>query len=286
MKKINFEGLPSTNTPISPDNLNEMQDNIEESAVVVSATQPTTNEKVWIQKGNNLFNKNNAVLGTLQADGTISTDNSYYTSDFIKVVPNTIYYKTMSTSARFKYYYKDKTQYSSTYTDLSNAQNAQAFTIPANVYYIRLSVSSTLIDTFQINTGSVAKPYEAYIEPKIYVKNDNGVYEEFVNLNNLHTKTKTIWNGSLHTTNETIVLQEALEEGNLYIFTFYGLSSTYLVQVPFTYKSGNFQYAYYDGTNYFRMRLDITSGGAKITVNSASVNNAANTALISIEKVY
>ena len=104
-------------------------------------------------------------------------------------------------------------------------------------------------------------------------------------IDNLHPKTKTIWQGSLYETNSTITLTEPLEENNLYIFTFYGLSSTYLIQFPFTYKGVNFQVAYYDGTDYFRMRLDITSNASKVTVNENSINNASNTALIAIEKV-
>ena len=58
MEKINFQDLPSTDTPIKASTLNTMQSNIEESCVAVSPTQPETNEKVWIQKGKNLSNIN------------------------------------------------------------------------------------------------------------------------------------------------------------------------------------------------------------------------------------
>lgn len=42
-----FEDLPSTNTPITAENLNQIQDNL----VVVSSTEPTgdNREKVWMQ---------------------------------------------------------------------------------------------------------------------------------------------------------------------------------------------------------------------------------------------
>lgn len=52
MKKKEFQNLPSKEIPINADNLNEMQSNIEESCVAVSPTQPTTNEKVWIDDVN------------------------------------------------------------------------------------------------------------------------------------------------------------------------------------------------------------------------------------------
>ena len=54
MKRINFQnGI----TKVNEDTFNEFQKNIEESTVIVSATEPTTGEKVWIQKGKNLVNQ-------------------------------------------------------------------------------------------------------------------------------------------------------------------------------------------------------------------------------------
>ena len=47
MKRINFQnGI----TKVNEDTFNEFQNNIEESTVIVSATEPTTNEKVWLKK--------------------------------------------------------------------------------------------------------------------------------------------------------------------------------------------------------------------------------------------
>ena len=45
-------------TPISAENLNQMQANMEEVGVQVNSTQPTTNESVWLRKTKNLFNLN------------------------------------------------------------------------------------------------------------------------------------------------------------------------------------------------------------------------------------
>ena len=47
MKKFNF--VNNSEPALSAENLNQMQDNMEEVGVVVSPTEPTTNEKVWIQ---------------------------------------------------------------------------------------------------------------------------------------------------------------------------------------------------------------------------------------------
>lgn len=59
MKRINFQnGI----TKVNEDTFNAFQNNIEESAVIVSATEPTTNEKVWLKKdsalGDKIFCKN------------------------------------------------------------------------------------------------------------------------------------------------------------------------------------------------------------------------------------
>lgn len=45
MDKINFQNGV---TKVNADTFNTFQNNVEKSAVVVSSTQPTTNEKVWI----------------------------------------------------------------------------------------------------------------------------------------------------------------------------------------------------------------------------------------------
>lgn len=77
MKKINFEGLPSTNTPISPDNLNQMQSNIEESimrnivTVGLSADQSFSTTASW-ENVTILFNTISKVGGKLSLQ-----DNKY-----------------------------------------------------------------------------------------------------------------------------------------------------------------------------------------------------------------
>ena len=75
------------NTPLTAANLNQMQDNIEESAVVVSSTQPTTSERVWIRKGKNLFNGiYNTNYGYSQVNGTImEVSNVFSSSNMIKI---------------------------------------------------------------------------------------------------------------------------------------------------------------------------------------------------------
>lgn len=62
MDKINFQNLPSTTTPLSAQNLNQLQTNVEnaikDAGVVVSATEPSSSNKkrVWKQHSKNLLN--------------------------------------------------------------------------------------------------------------------------------------------------------------------------------------------------------------------------------------
>lgn len=102
-----------------------------------------------------------------------------YTTGFIPVTPNTTYYKGISDSARFKFYNKNKESISNSYTDLTNAGNAQAFVTTENAFYIRLSITTSYLATFQFEQNTVATEYETYVEDKIFVKNDNDVYAEF-----------------------------------------------------------------------------------------------------------
>ena len=54
MKRINFQnGI----TKVNDETFNAFQNNIEESAVIVSPTEPTTNEKVWLKKDSVLGDK-------------------------------------------------------------------------------------------------------------------------------------------------------------------------------------------------------------------------------------
>jgi hypothetical protein len=154
----------------------------EEARVVISSTEPTTGEEVWIQKGKNLFNKNSVVVGYLNEDGSIDIENAYRTSAFITVIPNTTYYKTKTDSVRSKFYDKNKKPLTNNYNDLGGSGNF-AFTTPENAYYLRVSLTIENLDTLQIEQGDTATSYEPFTR-KIYTKNDNGVYEEFYNETN------------------------------------------------------------------------------------------------------
>lgn len=81
MQKITFENLPSTNTPLSASNLNTMQSNIETEidnhSIVVSATEPTTDRKpLWLKHGSNVDDEmyilNNNTYESFEPSGSSS----------------------------------------------------------------------------------------------------------------------------------------------------------------------------------------------------------------------
>lgn len=179
-----FEDLPSTKTPINAENLNQIQDNL----VVVSATEPTgdNREKVWIQRGKNLIDFKKMINSSLnESNGMLQTDVTRLATPFIFLLAGT--YTVSCNLSRFAYviYNKDKTFKSFvTWNTFPNQ------IVLENDCYIKLevikdyngseNVSIADIEYLQLEQGSTATKYEEYIEPKIYVLNDYGVYEEFI----------------------------------------------------------------------------------------------------------
>lgn len=173
MADMYFENLPSTNTPIIDTNINKLND------VKVSTTQPNTGEKVWIQKGKNLLDKNKLGFGAITAGSTAETldyNTQAYTTDWIFCTPNTSY--TLSGGNRVRWQFKNASK-QITYADTIT------ITTPADAKYMRcycfyddnnVGVGNL---NLQIEEGTNATSYESYIEPTIHIKNDNNVYENF-----------------------------------------------------------------------------------------------------------
>lgn len=154
-------------------------DEIKENAVAISSTQPTTEEKIWIKKGKNFFNKNRVFDGyRLDSAGSLFSHTGYSATDFIDVTANTNYVVNWSVQTMECICYYDETK-----TFISRNTSNSAFTTPANCKYIRASVESTKINTAQIELGSTSTSYEAYIEKEILVKN-NDVFERFFKVDN------------------------------------------------------------------------------------------------------
>lgn len=118
----------------------------------------------------------------------------------------------------------------------------------------------------------------------------NRTMSHMIDYATLKISCSTIWDGNLYTVNTKADFSEPLQTGNIYIFTMIGLSGTYLMEFPCTYRGDSFQCAYYDGTNYCRWRINFSDKDqynrpTKFYLDSSSTNMAANTAIIRVAKV-
>lgn len=164
--------------------------------VVISSEKPT-NSLIWLQKGKNLFNKNKTPIVDKFIDGSTGTIKPYNggTKMFIlEVQPNKPYTVSKIQGGHFR------VGFSSVYPNEGVTldsyiynNNVPAITImtASTTKYLCCSYWQTGVDTLdaesmkksiQVEQGSIATEYEDYINRKIYVKDSNGEYEEFANL--------------------------------------------------------------------------------------------------------
>lgn len=126
-------------TPVSAFNLNKMQDNIEKAipitnTIKVSATEPENKADVWIKYAENMIHNNWRDGFRIGLDGNLFADETYSSTDFIEVEPNTKYIANWELKAVqcIGYYTTEKTFISRNTTD-------NAFITPNNCKYIRAS---------------------------------------------------------------------------------------------------------------------------------------------------
>ena len=215
MTRIRFEDLPSTNTPRNAENLNKLNN------VVISPTEPTTGEEVWIQKGKNLFNKDVlnipytydtkiSILDTgIRATAEKGVGNNRYAA--IKLDKNLLG-KTINLSATIKASSTNKPTLqlffgTDTKPFLQNANIGMGETgtvkgtLPnqfpdgCNGLYLLAYVNTSgtyqigdYVDYTNLQISFEEGSYEPYTDKKIYTKNDNGVYEEFLKVYDLTPK--------------------------------------------------------------------------------------------------
>lgn len=176
-------------------NLQLQIDELDQNGIIVSPTEPVTDRrKVWMQKGKNLINNSKLLWQQFVNDAGYMHDYSQgVTTDFIPVKPNTTYVYSQelnSSLGRISQYDKNMN-----YINYINGDAIKTpFTTGNNTYYIKISskasdqdMTSSINHWMQLEQGSVATNYEAYVEPSTYIKNDNDEYEEFINTNIIDT---------------------------------------------------------------------------------------------------
>ncbi len=162
---------------------------LSKSEVYVGAEEPVAGEKVWFRKGKNHFN------GELKAgtflNGVPNTEMSttrIRNTEYIGVKNNTDY----TISAKYSkilqinvmIYDEDK----KFIKEVGWNNVPYTFTTTDTTKYIMFAlressnanITTKDITQVQVESGSKATSYEAYIEPQIFVRNSNGVYEEFI----------------------------------------------------------------------------------------------------------
>lgn len=161
---------------------------LSKAEIYVGAEEPTTGEKVWFRKVKNHFN------GELKAgtflNGVPNTEMSttrIRNTEYIGVKNNTDYTisakysKTLQINVMI--YDEDK----KFIKEVGWNNVPYTFTTTDTTKYIMFAlressnanITTKDITEIQLEQGSKATTYEAYIEPKLLLRNSNGVYEEF-----------------------------------------------------------------------------------------------------------
>ena len=197
----NEEEAPETAKMIIEDEDFEESAGLSKAEVYVGAEEPTTGEKVWFRKGKNYLDISK--LGTrtsygitftptntgIKITGTATDTYAYGSSikiDLKKGKTYTLYGKNAGNTLKIELK-KTGTSVMSIKTSGDKVTFTTSEDIDSITFILEGITKGTTYDyeitNIQIEPGSSAKPYEAYIEPQIFVRNSNGVYEEFANNN-------------------------------------------------------------------------------------------------------
>ena len=175
------EEAPDTAKIIIEDEDFEEGSTLSKAEVYVGAEEPTTGEKVWFRKGKNLFDENN-IYNILYNNETIAENSAWGMSDFIKVSSNTKYTMSSTLSSgqttgqiQINEFDESKNYITSTFSNVTLLE----FTTNVTTKYLRIGYRVDRQENIMLEQGNYTS-YERYIEPQIFVRNSNGVYEEFI----------------------------------------------------------------------------------------------------------
>lgn len=268
MADMYFEDLPSTNTPLIANNVNKLND------IKVSATEPTTGEKVWVQKSKNLFDgilEQGNIDTSTGANSSVDASNFTRSVNYHKVEPNTSYTLNINRQNNqiVVYYYNN-----STFLSFDFAMNTATYTFvtPSDCTCVRFRFSGSItIREGQLEKGTEATTYEAYTEKKVYTKNNN-TYEEYVNLSKLddiegNLQCKPVFtNIILDSQTVTVSLESSLQKFYIWINSHINIREMFFLtyvspgqlRVDTIFTSGN------------ESRTNFTTDGDILTINAAA----------------
>lgn len=150
-------------------------------SVIVNPTEPAGNNrrKVWMQKGKNKFNPNDKTNGYLNIDGSFTSVTDWTCSGFIEINSNK-YILSANTTARRVIWCEYDGSMNIIGTRHEVAYGNPIAIVSVNTKYIRVCFNDGTATDIQLEQGTTATTYEPYVEDKIYIKNNNDVYEEFI----------------------------------------------------------------------------------------------------------
>ncbi|MCF0361983.1 SGNH/GDSL hydrolase family protein [Klebsiella pneumoniae] len=109
--------------------------------------------------GKNLYNKNTRKSGYIDEQGVIhEPDSRYYYSDYIPVTPGAKY--AFNSDSRFVAFYARNKGFISSLSD--TGQHIRVITTPVDCYFVRITTSVAISDTFQMEAGEVSTAYEEF----------------------------------------------------------------------------------------------------------------------------
>lgn len=196
-------------TPFSAFNLNKMQNNIENTLVKVSPTEPSSKADVWLKKGKNLLNLLDCIFIPNRSTASIISKNKSEIT--LKGTASTFQYVDLRFSLEAGTYTLQRkweliSGAGSNYTGIVSIndvttsstielgaigknENFKTFTIDHDAQirlFLYLSANTTLPDEAQVRfydmqivKSSTEEEFGEYIEPKVYVKNNNNEYIPF-----------------------------------------------------------------------------------------------------------
>lgn len=193
----NEEEAPSSAKIIVEDKDFEEGSTLGKAEVYVGAEEPTTGEKVWFRKGKNYLDisklKSRTTYGItfeptatgIKITGTAQDVYAYGGSVSVELKKGKTYMLYGNNAGNtFKL---ELRKGSTIITTIKTSGDKVTFTPSDNINIVTfvlegISKGTTYnyeINNLQIEQGSKNTSYEAYIEPKLSVRNSNGVYEEF-----------------------------------------------------------------------------------------------------------
>ena len=207
--------------------------------VAISSHQPTNQNGLWLQKSKNLFNKNNKLV----VNGSPSSSMIFVISAtkssrsvILRCEPNSTYTISKVVTTAFSVASSEEFPINNgTITVINTNHNAESITITTgkNDKYLLIQYMHTgndtlteneILNSLQVEQGSTATDYQEYKEKKIYTKNDNGVYEEFLNADEVKPTEDF---SSKVTFNETAANISFFKNGNVIEITYQGEAKTH-----------------------------------------------------------